>query len=198
VNASPTRSLRQTPRPPCRALPRLLKLARAFHTATPSWSCTSVRATALTSTDGDCRPGGPLTAQEHPRRIFATAIERGNIVMAEATAREPSRKKTGACGVVRARAGGRLAALRLAKLPAGSSDVQLDVVPSLARPYPRRPRYLRLLMSPARKMQDRGGPSRPGDPPPMLKPLLRVQTRAAPKTCAGSSAAPGHGASSRR
>jgi hypothetical protein len=29
-----------------------------------------------------------LTAQGHPRRIFATAIERGNIVMAEATARE--------------------------------------------------------------------------------------------------------------
>ena len=29
-----------------------------------------------------------MTAQGHPRRIFATAIERGNIVMAEATARE--------------------------------------------------------------------------------------------------------------
>jgi hypothetical protein len=32
-----------------------------------------------------------LTAQGHPRRIFATAIERGNIVMAEATARELGR-----------------------------------------------------------------------------------------------------------
>jgi hypothetical protein len=32
-----------------------------------------------------------VTAQGHPRRIFATAIERGNIVMAEATARELGR-----------------------------------------------------------------------------------------------------------
>ena len=32
-----------------------------------------------------------MTAQGHPRRIFATAIERGNIVMAEATARELGR-----------------------------------------------------------------------------------------------------------
>jgi len=32
-----------------------------------------------------------LTAQGHPRRIFATAIERGNVVMAEATARELGR-----------------------------------------------------------------------------------------------------------
>jgi hypothetical protein len=32
-----------------------------------------------------------LTAQGHPRRIFATAIERRNIVMAEATARELGR-----------------------------------------------------------------------------------------------------------
>jgi hypothetical protein len=32
-----------------------------------------------------------LTAQGHPRRIFVTAIERGNIVMAEATARELGR-----------------------------------------------------------------------------------------------------------
>jgi hypothetical protein len=32
-----------------------------------------------------------LTAKGHPRRIFATAIERGNIVMAEATARELGR-----------------------------------------------------------------------------------------------------------
>jgi hypothetical protein len=32
-----------------------------------------------------------LTAQGHPRRIFAIAIERGNIVMAEATARELGR-----------------------------------------------------------------------------------------------------------
>ena len=29
-----------------------------------------------------------MTAQGHPRRIFATAIERGNVVVAEATARE--------------------------------------------------------------------------------------------------------------
>jgi hypothetical protein len=40
-------------------------------------------------------PSGPtgraVTAQGHPRRIFATAIERGNIVMAEATARELGR-----------------------------------------------------------------------------------------------------------
>jgi hypothetical protein len=32
-----------------------------------------------------------LTAQGHPRRIFATAIERGNVVVAEATARELGR-----------------------------------------------------------------------------------------------------------
>jgi hypothetical protein len=32
-----------------------------------------------------------LTAQGHPRRIFQTAIERENIVMAEATARELGR-----------------------------------------------------------------------------------------------------------
>ncbi len=32
-----------------------------------------------------------MTAQGHPRRIFATAIERGNIVMAETTARELGR-----------------------------------------------------------------------------------------------------------
>jgi hypothetical protein len=32
-----------------------------------------------------------LTAQVHPRRIFATAIDRGNIGMAEATARELGR-----------------------------------------------------------------------------------------------------------
>ena len=32
-----------------------------------------------------------MTAQGHPRRIFATAIERGNIVIAEATARELGR-----------------------------------------------------------------------------------------------------------
>ena len=32
-----------------------------------------------------------MTAQGHPRRIFQTAIERGNIVMAEATARELGR-----------------------------------------------------------------------------------------------------------
>ena len=32
-----------------------------------------------------------MTAQGYPRRIFATAIERGNIVMAEATARELGR-----------------------------------------------------------------------------------------------------------
>ena len=32
-----------------------------------------------------------MTAQGHPRRVFATAIERGNIVMAEATARELGR-----------------------------------------------------------------------------------------------------------
>jgi hypothetical protein len=32
-----------------------------------------------------------VTGQGHPRRIFATAIERGNIVMAEATARELGR-----------------------------------------------------------------------------------------------------------
>ena len=38
-------------------------------------------------------PGGPLTAQGHPRRIFATAIERGNIAVAEATARELGRIK---------------------------------------------------------------------------------------------------------
>jgi hypothetical protein len=36
-------------------------------------------------------PGGPLTAQGHPRRICQTAIERGNIVLAEATAREIGR-----------------------------------------------------------------------------------------------------------
>jgi hypothetical protein len=29
-----------------------------------------------------------VTAQGHPRRIFQTAIERGNLVLAEATARE--------------------------------------------------------------------------------------------------------------
>jgi hypothetical protein len=32
-----------------------------------------------------------VTAQGHPRRIFATAIERGNVVVAEATARELGR-----------------------------------------------------------------------------------------------------------
>ena len=32
-----------------------------------------------------------MTAQGHPRRIFAAAIERGNIVIAEATARELGR-----------------------------------------------------------------------------------------------------------
>jgi hypothetical protein len=32
-----------------------------------------------------------VTPQGHPRRIFQTAIERGNIVMAEATARELAR-----------------------------------------------------------------------------------------------------------
>jgi hypothetical protein len=32
-----------------------------------------------------------LTAQGHPRRIFQTAIERGNLVLAEATARELGR-----------------------------------------------------------------------------------------------------------
>jgi hypothetical protein len=31
---------------------------------------------------------GPLTAQGHPRAIFKRAIERGNVTMAEATARE--------------------------------------------------------------------------------------------------------------
>jgi hypothetical protein len=35
--------------------------------------------------------GRAVTAQGHPRRIFATAIERGNIVMAEAIARELGR-----------------------------------------------------------------------------------------------------------
>jgi len=32
-----------------------------------------------------------LNVQGHPRRIFATAIERGNVVVAEATARELGR-----------------------------------------------------------------------------------------------------------
>ena len=32
-----------------------------------------------------------MTAQGHPRRIFQTAIERGNLVTAEATARELGR-----------------------------------------------------------------------------------------------------------
>jgi len=32
-----------------------------------------------------------LTAQGHPRRIFQTAIERGNLLLAEATARELGR-----------------------------------------------------------------------------------------------------------
>ena len=32
-----------------------------------------------------------MTAQGHPRRIFATAIERGNLVTAKATARELGR-----------------------------------------------------------------------------------------------------------
>ena len=32
-----------------------------------------------------------MTAQGHPRRIFANAIERGNVVMAEATAQELGR-----------------------------------------------------------------------------------------------------------
>src|SRR5262249_14038553 len=41
---------------------------------------------------GCCRrpapPRGPLTAQGHPRSIFKRAIECGNVVVAEATARE--------------------------------------------------------------------------------------------------------------
>jgi len=80
-----------------------------------------------------------LAASHDPARAQATREDLGVLGLA------PSRKTTGACGVLRARAGGRLAALRLAKLPAGSSDVQLDVVPSLARTYSSCPRYLRLF-----------------------------------------------------
>jgi hypothetical protein len=36
-------------------------------------------------------PEGVVTAQGDPRRIFKTAIERGKVVMAEATARELGR-----------------------------------------------------------------------------------------------------------
>jgi hypothetical protein len=52
-------------------------------------------AVAVSTELGSSSPSGPtgraVTAQGHPRRIFATAIERGNIVMAEATARELGR-----------------------------------------------------------------------------------------------------------
>ena len=37
-------------------------------------------------------PRRAVTAQGHPRRIFATAIERGNVVAAEATARDLGRQ----------------------------------------------------------------------------------------------------------
>ena len=38
--------------------------------------------------DRPAPPGGPLTPQGHPRAIFKRAIERGNVTIAEATARE--------------------------------------------------------------------------------------------------------------
>ena len=76
-----------------------------------------------------------LAASDDPARAQATRGDLGVLGLAS------SRKKTDVCGVLESKSRRALGGLRLAKLPAGSSDVQLDVVP--------------LLTSPAGKMQDR-------------------------------------------